>query len=944
MRFIAAHYNGEGGAHNPDRRAGSAPQGRAAHGAGFNAVAHKPGDQRMFRLVPTLNRSHAGTMLLAVTARWIRATLVALLFLSGFGALGAQIAWAKLFANGLGHEMPSVLALVAAVMGGMALGAGALDAPLARARAPGSWYGGLEAAIALWGCASVLLIPLGNDVAAWLIGVEASPARHWFVAFVLPFLTLLPATAAMGATLPAMDRWLAPLTPGGRCLGALYAANTLGAVCGALAAAFVVLPALGLTRSVALFAQANLVCGVAAWLLAVREREREHAPPDAPSQTNPRTALPDQGAAGVTGALSKNRVCVTIFLTGLLAMGFETLGVRLLSQVLENTIYTYAVTLAVFLGTSALGAAAYQRWWRLAPTAKLVGTLLAATVGACALAGLALAGAHEIYRASRGVFGSGIAGGIVAEIATAAVVIAPPSFLMGAICAGLLQSARAPAGGVGRALAWNTVGAALSPGLFGVLLLPWLGGKLAWALLALGYFALALSFAPKRAVWAGAVFLAWINWPADLRLLRLEEGERVRAFRAGVMASVAVIEDAAGERTLRVNNRFQMGGTAAAAREHLQAHLPLLLHPSPRRALFLGTGTGITLGAATVHPELQCDGVELLPEAVELMPEFEPHNFGAARLPQVRMRVADARRFVRARAERYDVIVADLFHPGRDGAGTLYTVEHFRALRERLSPGGLACQWLPLHQLDLRLLRIIARSFLAAFPDAQAWWLDWNADTPVLGLIGGVGSDASAHGTNRRGPLWVEDRRGRAPALDAELRRLALSDSVRLFGRLAADNPTLRRFAADAPLNTDDHPRVMFEAPRMEQGRALNLGRLAELLARWRECNGSSALGLDPDADSFAERVARFRRARDEFVLGQIADWQGDRDGAIEHYVGSAELSGDFTAGYAQCLTWAAMQARSRPEAARALLHRLVAAQPERRAARELLERLEERD
>ncbi|MCX8091169.1 MAG: hypothetical protein N3I86_09620 [Verrucomicrobiae bacterium] len=387
-----------------------------------------------------------------------------------------------------------------------------------------------------------------------------------------------------------------------------------------------------------------------------------------------------------------------------------------------------------------------------------------------------------------------------------------------------------------------------------------------------------------------------------------------------------------------------MGGTAAAGREQLQGHVPVLLHPGPRRALFLGTGTGITLGAATVHPGVACDGVELLPEVVEVMPLFEPHNFGAGRLPQVRMRVADARRFARATRERYDVVVADLFHPARDGAGTLYTVEHFRALRERLLPGGLVCQWLPLHQLDEQMLRVILRSFLVAFPDATAWWLDWNVDTPVLGLVGWGVRTGREHGPERWHPGWVEERRGAASALDAELKRLALSDSVRLFGRLAADAETLRHFAGDAPLNTDDHPRVMFEAPRRLPEAMLSLRGLTRLLAAWRESRLSAVVGAGAGDDGFAARVERFRRGRDEFLLGQVADAEGDRTGAMERYIRSAELSDDFTAGYAQCLTWAAALAGSRPAEARALLQRLVAAQPHRPAARELLERLERRE
>ena len=98
------------------------------------------------------------------------------------------------------------------------------------------------------------------------------------------------------------------------------------------------------------------------------------------------------------------------------------------------------------------------------------------------------------------------------------------------------------------------------------------------------------------------------------------------------------------------------------------------------------------------------------------------------------MLAADARRFVRATGERYDVIVADNFHPARSGSGALYTVEHFAAVRARLADGGLFCQWLPLHQLDLETLRSIVRQFLAVYPRGTALLATYSLDTPVLGL------------------------------------------------------------------------------------------------------------------------------------------------------------------------------------------------------------------
>ena len=59
----------------------------------------------------------------------------------------------------------------------------------------------------------------------------------------------------------------------------------------------------------------------------------------------------------------------------------------------------------------------------------------------------------------------------------------------------------------------------------------------------------------------------------------------------------------------------------------------------------------------------------------------------------------DARNFLRATSERFDVIVADLFVPWQAGTGALYAREHFEAARAHLAPGGLFCQWLPLYQL-----------------------------------------------------------------------------------------------------------------------------------------------------------------------------------------------------------------------------------------------------
>jgi len=889
-----------------------------------------------------------------------------LFFFSGAAGLGYQIAWIRMFSTSLGHEMPAVLAVVAAFMGGMALGAWSLDKPISRSGHPGRWYAFLEILIGLWALVSTLLIPLANESALQAIGVEPSALRHWGIAFALPFMTILPATAAMGATLPAMERFVSPMAADTRCVGAIYAANTLGAVAGTLLAVFVIVPTLGLRASVWSFGAINLLCGVVALGLAGGRSSRER-----PAELPANIVL-----------LSKWRLIVTIFCTGLLGIGYETVGLRVLSQVLENTVYTFAAVLSVFLLNTAIGAALYQRFLRgssslgvhplgcqLPPdTLKrghqtpLLTDLLSGLAVTCLLGVLTMSHAQTLYSELRSGFGDSQVGVLMAELSLAAAVFGLPAIFMGAVFSHLVQSARQKEGGVGRAAALNTLGGALAPAFFGVFLFPAIGSKWTLVFIALGYLALL----PKLSGWRWGLptlpLFLLLNLPANLHLVQIPTGDRVAEYREGVMDSVAVLEDADGSKTLRVNNRFQMGGTAAADAEYRHAHIPLLLHPAPRRALFLGLGTGITFGAASLYPNLESDGVELVPEVVAVMPQFEPFNFGPYRQPSLKLHVADARRFIRTTDARYDVIVADLFHPARDGAGALYTIEHFQAARQRLLPGGIFCQWLPLHQLDDSMLRIIIRTFLEVFPDAQTWLLRFNVDAPVVGLIGSpewpsysahwvekrLGTPTSGGSGTEELTLALPDKSGvpsRPSKVEMQLTKLALGDSIRLFGALLAGPNELQAFAGNAPLNTDDQPRIIFGAPRFTyQKNANSYARLLSLLEH-RVANVSDVLrlGPDPEASQFAKRIQDYSSARDVYLKGLVDETEGRPEKAVDAFIESARLSEDFTPGYAQCLTIASLEGKSNPEKARSLLQRLIAAQPSRPVAAEMLKRLGQR-
>jgi spermidine synthase len=843
-----------------------------------------------------------------------------LFFLSGVAALGYQLVWAKMFSTGLGHEMPAVLAIIAAFMAGMALGAAVLDRFIPRDARAGRWLCGLELVIGLWAVATSFLIPHLNEAALQFIGLNPSALRQWTVAFALPAIALLPATMAMGATFLAMEKFLSAHVRELCSISGVYAANTLGAVAGALLAPFVLMPALGFTKSCWLLATINVAVAFGVWWV---NRKANHQPL--------RSSTSDQ----TRGQTSFNRLTLTLFLTGLLSLSYETAGVRVLSQVLEGTVFTYATVLAVFLLGTAAGAGAFHRWWRNRTPQRSLPILLYATGMACLLGLIALAGSGRIYRAGRQLGDTPLAV-FVAEMLTASAVFALPAFLMGAVFSQLTQLARAASGSLGRVIAVNTLGAALAPAIV-VALLPLAGAKWVLFATAFGYFLVNL---PARPPALGIpfllLFLLLAATGASIRLQWLIEvppGHRIALHQEGVMASVAVVEDAATNRTLRVDNRYQMGGTAAADAEYRQAHLPMLLHPNPQRALFLGVGTGISFGAASLYPGLKADGIELVPEVVKAMPFFKAKNFSPDQQPDLNLHIADARRFVRVSEQSYDVIIADLFHPYRDGAGALYTREHFAAVREQLTADGLFCQWLPLHQLDEATLRVIVRTFQNVFPECEAWLLRFNVEVPVVALMGWSGSA-------RWSPNQI-DQRLKATSLSQELKRLAIADSLRLFGHLLVDSEDLSRFAAGAPLNTDDNQRVTFMAPRAAyQHDAKPYASLMALFASSKTERIVESRPHQPADAAFAAQLTRYLAARNVYLRGLIHDAEQRRDDAIDAYIESARLSPDFTTGYAQGLSIANVLAGSDPARAKRILERLVEAQPERPVARQMLERL----
>jgi spermidine synthase len=773
-----------------------------------------------------------------------------LMFASGAAGLVWQMVWTAQFGLALGHEIIAVLSVIAAFFGGISAGSLLLAQRLERSAHPGRWYAGLEALISGWALLVAFLSPLALPHLSRWIGAEPSASWHWALAFFVPLLVLLPATLAMGATLPAMERLLR--RGDDQPLGWLYAANTAGAMVGLLCAVFFFVPKLGLLNTSLVFAGVNALCALLAW----RAWGRDAAP--VLTETSANTVSPPEHPEPLVGVRG---VGLRLFMTGLLGIGYEVLAVRVLSQVTENTVYTYAMLLAIFLLGTALGAALLRRSGLLMDvTTERIDHALGVLMWSMFLSGLSLWWADRSYALPTRWLGPGAGTALAGEWAAGMAAMLLPAMAMGALFTLLCRQAQQVRIPLGIAVGVNTLGAALAPLLVGLLMLPFAGARAVLLVLLVGYLAMrSLKSWTRSFGWvavAGIVGIAVLAGP--LRFVDVPTGGRVLSYSEGAMAAVSVVEDADGVARLHINNRVQEGSSASGLVEIRLAQLPLLLHPSPRTALFLGYGTGYTANAAALDPKVSVKAVELLPEVIDAAGIFALKVGAPASASPVATVAADARRYVQSATDRHDVIVADLFHPARSGAGSLYTVEHFAAVKARLAPGGLFCQWLALHQMDIETLRSIVAAFLQVYPNAVAVLASNSLDTPVVGLIARPDQ-----------PGWqIQTVRSRlsdmSPPMAKAFRQAKLDDEFAVLGSIIAGPLALKDFVRDATLNTDDRPVVTHRAPWVSYApQEAPRDRLTLLMQRLAP---HAADGIAPHQGADAARLEAYWAARAKYI------------------------------------------------------------------------------
>jgi spermidine synthase len=723
--------------------------------------------------------------------------------LSGVAALIYQIAWTRQFALVFGTSELAVATVLAAYMGGLALGARLVAPLLSRIARPVLTYAVLELGIAI---TAIGLVPLclwgAENLLVSMLGGQAEPpnstqAGTTIFYLLAAFITLLIPATLMGATLPLLVRdGVRTEQQIGKRVGVLYVCNTVGATVGALLSGLVLLPLAGLTGTVWTAAAINiLVAGIAFGLLGSSQSLAKNQ--------SDRVVVTDRQRAWSLNSW----VLPLMLLSGAVSFFHEVLWTRMLSHVMGSSIIAFAVMVASFLLGIAIGGgigALLARTPALATRAWVVTQLIIAAAAIVAWYGIQHWAPDAVTLTSKVWFGLAV----LLPMAIAIGITYPLAVRM------LATSVDDAAVASARVYAWNTVGAIVGALLGGFWLIPALRYEGAvqlavWVSTVLAMAAACLWLRSERRLIFITALLAvlmvgsfWPTIPESLlrkSSLRTAKGELVY-YSVGRGADVIVLR-ADNTYDLRTNGLPEAGITVLGAPpsinvEALMSPLAVLARPQTQSMLVVGFGGGIAVQA--VPPSVrQIDVIELEPEVIAANQAIAANRSGNPLLDsRVTVILNDARGALLLTNKKYDAVVSQPSHPWTAGASHLYTREFMQQVHQHLNTDGVFVQWMSTDFVDESLLRSLLATITDVFKEVRVYR---SAPNTLLFM----GSDA---------PIELERQPVRLRALLAQQQthfvRLGLNAPEDLLAMLVLDTHGARSLATGSRVITDDNNRL----------------------------------------------------------------------------------------------------------------------------------------
>jgi spermidine synthase len=739
---------------------------------------------------------------------------------SGCSALIYEIVWYQLLQLAIGSTAISLGFLLAAYMGGLCLGSIGLPR-LRTTRHPLQIYAFLELGIAALGLLVLAGLPLIDRV--YVAGAEHG-MPGMLLRGCIAAVCLAPPTILMGASLPAIVRWIKATPRGVSWWGMLYGGNTAGAVFGCLLAGFYLLRVHNTAVATYAAVAINLAVALVSFLLAARTP----AQASAGDSNTPETAPP--AAPGFTA--SRWPVYVTIGLSGAGALGAEVVWTRLMGMMLGATVYVFSIILAVFLTGLALGSTAGS--WLVRSVRPRVALGWCQILLAAGIAWTAYMIANSLPNwPINPLLSTSPWFTFQLDMVRCLWTILPPTLLWGAsfplAVAALARQGDDAGRVVGTVYAANTVGAIVGALGVSLVLVPWIGTQncervililsASSALFVLWpYAARHPSKIPAAALTAALILAAVLAKGVDpipgkviaygRRIMISAANSRLLYTAEGINSSVAITRWNDGATEVDVNGHVEATTEPYDMRlQRMVGHLPALLHRQPRSVLGIGFGAGVSAGTFTRYPTIEhitvCEIEPIIPPISTRY--FAKQDYDVLHNPRTRIVFDDARHYLLTTTERYDIIASDPLDVFVKGTAALYTKEYFESVRSHLNPGGLFTLYVPLYESDVRTVRSELATFFDAFPNATVW-----ANT-----INGQGYDMVFLGTAE--PLKIDldeiqarlDRPDYAPVAES-LREVQFTSALDLFATYAGRKSDLGKWTAGVELNRDGDLRLQY--------------------------------------------------------------------------------------------------------------------------------------
>ncbi|HEY2383367.1 MAG TPA: fused MFS/spermidine synthase [Terriglobia bacterium] len=740
---------------------------------------------------------------------------------SGCSALIYEVVWFQLLELVIGVSTVSLGILLGTFMGGMCLGSLLFPRLISRKLHPLKVYALMELGIGVVGLALLFGMPLINNVYTSVVGEGMA---GMMLRGVIAFICLLPPTLLMGATLPAISRWVETSPRGVSWLGFFYGGNIGGAVIGSLLAGFYLMRVYDITTTTFVAFALNIAVALLSFLL---------------SKSTSYTA--SEGESEV--AISSNAwpIYVSIALSGMTALACEVIWTRLLSLLFGATVYTFSLIVAVFLiglGIgSTVGSALSHQMKRPRVALAWCQVLLC---GAVAWAAYMLTESLPWWPVDPSIASTPLFN-FQLDLVRSLWVVLPAAILWGAsfplALAAVASRGQDPARLVGGVYAANTVGAIVGSLGASLILVAWIGSQHSEqvliaisaisALFASGATAFGAESGRKLSKYSLAVSILILAGYTELLAAtvhplpaRLVEYGRFAAVRGatnkliymgeGLTASVAVSDLPDGIRNYHNAGKVQASSDPADMRlQRMLGHLTTLIPENPHRVLVIGCGAGVTAGAVSIEPHLQKETIAeiepLVPKVVST--HFAEHNFDVIRNPKVEVRIDDGRHYLLTSKEKFDGITSDPLDPWVKGAAALYTREFFEIAKQHLNPGGVVTQFVQLYESNEAAVKSEIATFLEAFPNGMVFANTVNGqgyDVVLLGQVEPTKIDVDKLQKKLDSPEYA--------AMAQSLKEIGINSATDLMATYAGNVADLKPWTEDAMINRDRNMRLQYLA------------------------------------------------------------------------------------------------------------------------------------